>query len=121
MQKIITIEKLERLSQPPAPMAENADDVAAKIVKKSLTMVIPQEREDNKSINSKPKEFVPPAPRHIGSGWWETYDPSSGKFFYSNIDGKPTSWRWPSEVPVETPATKRRQWSALDKKNEISL
>jgi hypothetical protein len=121
MKKIITIEKLERLSQPPAPMAENADDVAAKIVKKSLTMVIPQEREDNKSINSKPKEFVPPAPRHIGSGWWETYDPSSGNFFYSNIDGKPTSWRWPSEVPVETPATKRRQWSALDKKNEISL
>ena len=34
-------------------------------------------------------------------GWWQTYDQTSQKFYYSNVDGKPTTWHWPAEIPQE--------------------
>jgi hypothetical protein len=49
---------------------------------------------------AEPYRHVPvdTAPRFIGGGWWETYDPNSGRMFYSHVDGKPTTWDWPEEV-----------------------
>jgi hypothetical protein len=41
-------------------------------------------------------------PREIGGGWWESYDPASQRYFYANVDGKPTQWEWPEEIGRET-------------------
>ena len=63
-----------------------------------------QSETSTNSVAAEHSQQVAPsaAPREIGGGWWETFDPNHQRFFYSNIDGKPTTWIWPAEVERET-------------------
>ena len=58
-----------------------------------------QESQESQELTFEPQQQ--PAPRNIGKGWWQTYDQTSQKFYYSNVDGKPTTWHWPAEIPQE--------------------
>jgi len=70
----------------------------------STDTVTQQSETSTNSVEAEYSQQVAPsaAPREIGGGWWETYDPNHQRFFYSNVDGKPTTWVWPDEVERET-------------------
>lgn len=44
------------------------------------------------------KETTVHEPRNIGQGWWEKFDPNTGRLFYISTIGKATVWDWPEEV-----------------------